>query len=70
MSCSYFPMGLVVRLSRRDRQIYDDFNGTNQSDLARNYSESLQRIYKSVKAPRKDEIAHCQVDMFAPLPDD
>jgi Mor family transcriptional regulator len=66
----YFPMGLSVKLSRRDRQIYDEFNGTNHSDLARKYSVSLQWIYKIVKAVRKDEIARRQVDMFAPLTDD
>lgn len=70
MSCSYFPIGLVIRLSRRDRHIYDDLNGTNQSDLARKYSVSLHWIYKIVKAARKDEIARRQVDMFAPLADD
>lgn len=66
----YFPMGLAGKLSRRDRQIYEEFNGTNQSDLARKWGVSLQWIYKIVKAVRKDEIARRQVDMFAPSVDD
>ncbi|MDU9036276.1 Mor transcription activator family protein [Pseudomonas corrugata] len=48
--------------------MYEEFNGTNQSDLARKRG-ALQCIYKIVKAVRKDEIAGRQTDMFAP-PDD
>ncbi|MFL1515264.1 Mor transcription activator family protein [Pseudomonas prosekii] len=66
----YFPMGLAGKLSRRDRLIFDEFNGTNQSDLARKWGVSLQWIYKIVKAVRKDEIARRQRDMFAPPVDD
>jgi Mor family transcriptional regulator len=61
----YFPMGQSIQLSRRDRQIYDDFNGTNHSELARKYGVSLQWIYKIVKAVRKEEISGRQGDMFA-----
>jgi Mor family transcriptional regulator len=63
----YFPMGQSVQLSRRDRQIYDGFNGTNHSELARKYGVSLQWIYKIVKAVRKQEIATRQGDMFGPI---
>lgn len=63
----YFPMGQSVQLSRRDRQIYDGFNGTNHSELARQYGVSLQWIYKIVKAVRKEEIATRQGDMFGPV---
>lgn len=65
----YFPMGQSIKLSRRDRQIYDDFNGSNHSDLARKYGVSLQWIYKIVKAVRKEEIARRQGDMFSPASD-
>jgi Mor family transcriptional regulator len=65
----YFPMGQSIKLSRRDRQIYDDFNGSNHSDLARKYGVSLQWIYKIVKAARKEAIAHRQGDMFSPASD-
>lgn len=66
----YFPMGQAGKVSQRDRQIYEEFNGTNQSDLARKWGMSLQWIYKIVKAVRKDELARRQVDMFAPPVDD
>jgi Mor family transcriptional regulator len=61
----YFPMGLSYKLSQRDRQIFDEFNGTNHSDLARKYVVSLQWIYKIVKAVRQEEMARRQGDMFA-----
>lgn len=60
----YFPMGLTYKLSQRDQQIYDEFNGTNHSDLARKYGVSLQWIYKIVKTVRQEEIARRQGDMF------
>jgi Mor family transcriptional regulator len=65
----YFPMGLSIKLSRRDRQIYDDFNGSNQSELARKYGVSLQWVYKIIKAVRKEDIARRQGDMFDPAGD-
>ena len=61
----YFPMGLSYKMSKRDRRIYDDFNGLNQSDLARKYRVSLQWVYKIVKTARKNEMARRQGDMFA-----
>jgi Mor family transcriptional regulator len=39
-----FSHGTAGKLSRRDRQIYEEFNGTNQSDLARKWGVSLQWI--------------------------
>ncbi len=66
----YFPKGMSVKLCRRDRQIYDDFNGSNQSDLARKYGVSLVWIYKIVKAVRKEDDARRQGDMFGPASDD
>lgn len=61
----YFPMGLSYKLSQRDRQIYDDFNGTNHSDLARKYGVSLVWIYKIVKTVRQEEMARRQGSLFA-----
>lgn len=60
----YFPMGLSYKLSQRDHEIYDEFNGTNHSELARKYGVSLQWIYKIVKAVQKEEMAKRQGDMF------
>ncbi|PHV02845.1 DNA-binding protein [Iodobacter sp. BJB302] len=60
----YFPMGLSVKLSKRDQRIYDEFNGTNHSELARKFGVSLQWIYKIVKTVRLEEIARRQKDLF------
>ncbi|WP_197329555.1 Mor transcription activator family protein [Ralstonia syzygii] len=60
----YFPMGLSLKLSQRDQRIYDEFNGTNHSDLARKYGVSLQWIYKIVKAVRQEEIVRRQGALF------
>lgn len=45
----YFPMGLAGKLSRRDRQIYEEFNGTNQSDLARKWGCRFSGSIRSLK---------------------
>lgn len=60
----YFPIGQSIKLSRRDRQIYDDFNGSNHRELVAKYGASLQWIYKIVKAVRKEELARRQKDLF------
>ena len=60
----YFPMGLSYILSKRDRQIYAEFNGNNHSELARKYGISLQWVYKLIKTVHKEEIAARQQDMF------
>lgn len=60
----YFPMGLSIRLSERDRRIFDDFDGANHSELARKYGVSIQWVYKIVKAVRQEEMARRQGDMF------
>lgn len=60
----YFPIGQSIKLSRRDLQIYDDFNGSNHRELVAKYGASLQWIYKIVKAVRKEELALRQKDLF------
>lgn len=60
----YFPMGLSLQLSKRDKQIYAEFDGMNHGDLARKYSVSVQWVYKIVKAARLAEMARRQEDLF------
>lgn len=60
----YFPMGLKLKLSQRDRQIYADFTGRNHSELARRWGVSLQWIYKIVKAMGEEEVARRQRPLF------
>lgn len=62
-------MGLPLKLSRRDRQIYDKVNSHNQSELAREFGVSLHWVYKIIKTVRKEDIARRQVDMFSPASD-
>jgi len=60
----YFPMGLSIRISERDRQLYKEFNGTNQSDLARKYECSLQWVYKIIRTVKAEEFAARQRPLF------
>ena len=60
----YFPMGLSYKLSQRDRLIYDEFNGSNHSELARKHGVSLQWIYKIIKTVRQEEIYRRQGGLF------
>lgn len=66
----YFPKGSSIKLGERDRQIYDDFNGSNHHELARKYDITLVWLYKIVKAARKEEISRRQGDMFDQADDD
>jgi Mor family transcriptional regulator len=60
----YFPKGQSYKLSQRDRQIYAEFIGDNQSELARKYSVSLQWVYKIIKAVHREEVAKRQGKLF------
>ena len=61
----YFPMGLTMKLSRRDQQIYDAFKGDNQPDLARQFGVSLQWVYRILKIKKAEDIAARQHSLFA-----
>ncbi|MFZ5659158.1 MAG: Mor transcription activator family protein [Pseudomonadota bacterium] len=60
----YFPIGHSYNLSKRDRAIFEEFNGHNQPDLARKYGVSLQWVYKIIEKIRQEEISLRQGDMF------
>ncbi|TFU50486.1 transcriptional regulator [Pasteurella sp. WM03] len=60
----YIPRNLILLLSERDRKIFNEFNGSNQRELARKYNCSMQWIYQIVKRVTKEEIARRQFDMF------
>lgn len=61
----YFPMDLAGTLSRRDREIFERFNGTNHEALARDFHCSVQQIYKIVDQVRREELARRQGRLFA-----
>lgn len=60
----YFPMGLSVKLSARDHQLFDEFDGTNHGELARKYGVSLQWVYKIVKQVRAEQLRAKQGTLF------
>lgn len=65
----YFPMGLVWRVSIRDREIFNEFNGKNHHKLARKFGVSVQWIYSVVKRVRKEELSRLQSKLFDDEPD-
>lgn len=60
----YFPMGLSARLSERDRKIFEEFDGSNHSDLARKHKVSLQWVYKIIKQVRQEQLRERQGALF------
>lgn len=59
----YIPKGLIYKVSKRDRQIFEEFTGNNHAALARKYGVSLQWIYKVLKAIRTEEISRRQLSL-------
>lgn len=47
-----FPMDFHYKISRRDQQIYDDFDGHNHARLAKQYGMSVRGIYKVISRVR------------------
>ncbi|CAM3726463.1 Mor transcription activator family protein [Xenorhabdus thuongxuanensis] len=60
----YFPMGMVWKVSLRDREIFNKFNGKNHHELARKFGVSVQWIYSVVKRVRKEEVDRLQGKLF------
>ncbi|MCN2537284.1 DNA-binding protein, partial [Escherichia coli] len=59
-----FPMGMVWKVSQRDREIFREFNGRNHHELARKFGVSLQWVYSVVKRVRKEELDRMQGRLF------
>lgn len=60
----YFSKGKFVLLSRRDRTIYAEFDGTNIKDLCRRYNISEAHLYRIIKAMRRTDLAERHDDLF------
>lgn len=56
----YLPKGLALKLSQRDREIYERFNGRNKRELAREYGVTETRIDQIVAAIRRAEFERRQ----------
>ena len=61
----YFPKGQAVDISERDLQLFQEFDGKNQRDLARKYGMSLQWVYQRIKAVQAAEVARRQANLFS-----
>lgn len=65
----YFPMGMVWKVSMRDREIFNAFNGRNHHELARQFGVSVQWVYSVVKRVKKEELDRMQGKLFDGEPD-
>lgn len=60
----YMPKGVAYELSQRDARIYQQFNGTNHTALARQYDLTEMRIYQIIKRARAAHVAKIQPALF------
>lgn len=51
----YVPKDIRLAAHRRDLEVWADFNGSNQRELARKYGVTLQYIYRIVARARERE---------------
>lgn len=58
------PMDYAWKLSARDLQIWEKFNGTNHAELAREFKVTTNAIYRIIKRTKRGALAHLQVDIF------
>ena len=60
----YIPKAIVWKLSERDREIYEKFNGHNQRELAKEYGVSVIWIYSLIKRVKKEVLKEQQNTLF------
>lgn len=65
----YMPKGIHLQASKLHQQIFDEWTGRNQREIAMKHNISLAFVYKVVKRMRLAVIARNQRDLFLP-PDD
>lgn len=58
------PKGIAYNTLKRNKALFDDFDGNNHAWLGRKYGISIQRVYTIVKEMRQAYIKSLQVDMF------
>ncbi|MCO7612907.1 Mor transcription activator family protein [Pseudomonas protegens] len=66
----YMPKGIHLQASKLHQQLFDEFSGRNQRELARKHNLSLAFVYKVIKRMRLAIIARDQGDLFASLEED
>jgi len=60
----YIPKSMMLELDERDRQIYKEFTGTNQPQLAKKYNMSVVRVYQILDFVRTSNFLKSQQDLF------
>lgn len=60
----YIPKNWLFEVSERKLEIYKRYNGTNHTELAREYGLSVQYIYRIVKQVGEAERKRTQPDLF------
>ncbi|EBD2385649.1 hypothetical protein GVX02_000501 [Salmonella enterica] len=58
------PKGIAYNTLKRNKTLFDDFDGNNHAHLGRKYGISIQRVYTIVKEMRQAYVDSLQVDMF------
>lgn len=58
------PKGIAYNTLKRNKALFDNFDGNNHAWLGRKYGISIQRVYTIVKEMRQAYIESLQVDMF------
>lgn len=60
----YFSKGLAYEVTRRDREMYEKFNGSNHAALAREYDISVRQVYERINIIREEEFRRRQPALF------
>lgn len=60
----HIPFDISYKRMQRNKQIFEAFDGSNHSKLAKDHKMSVQAIYRIVKQMRADYIRRLQPDMF------
>jgi len=60
----YIPKAMMLELDERDRQIYAEFNGHNQPQLAKKHGISVVRVYQIIDFVRTNKFLKSQKDLF------
>lgn len=60
----YLPKGLAYEISKRDREMYAKFTGTNHAQLARQYDLSVRQVYARIALVGEQEYKRRQGHLF------
>ena len=61
---TYIPRGMTFELSRRDKQMWEEFDGTNYAELARKHDMTEMRVRQIIAHVGRIERAKQQTDLF------